>query len=96
MGQHQDLQFSKHDTWDRILEQGITLLIRFCLASRPFAKQDLSWIFAAKVSARCHFERAANLAKVTASSLARVAYRLAGRRIHDAGSAKSAELPTAV
>jgi len=30
----QDLQFSKHDTWDRMLEQGIMLLIRFCQDNR--------------------------------------------------------------
>src|SRR5215469_14876580 len=30
----QDLQFSNHDTWDRMLEQGIMLLIRFCQENR--------------------------------------------------------------
>src|SRR6516225_9182047 len=27
---NQELQFSNHDSWDRMLEQGIMLLIRFC------------------------------------------------------------------
>jgi CRISPR/Cas system-associated exonuclease Cas4 (RecB family) len=31
---NQELQFSKHDTWDRMLEQGIMLLIRFCQDDR--------------------------------------------------------------
>jgi len=31
---NQDLQFSKQDTWDRMLEQGIQLLIRFCQEER--------------------------------------------------------------
>jgi hypothetical protein len=26
----QNLHFSNHDTWDRMLEQGIMLLTRFC------------------------------------------------------------------
>jgi PD-(D/E)XK nuclease superfamily len=30
----QDLQFSDRDTWDRMLEQGIMLLIRFCQDDR--------------------------------------------------------------
>lgn len=30
----QELQFSSHDTWDRMLEQGIMLLIRFCQDER--------------------------------------------------------------
>ena len=30
----QDLQFSDRDTWDRMLEQGIRLLIRFCQEDR--------------------------------------------------------------
>jgi len=30
----QELQFSNHDTWDRMLEQGIMLLIRFCQDDR--------------------------------------------------------------
>ena len=30
----QDLQFSDRDTWDRMLEQGIKLLIRFCQEDR--------------------------------------------------------------
>jgi hypothetical protein len=30
----QELQFSNHDTWDRMLEQGIMLLIRFCQDNR--------------------------------------------------------------
>jgi CRISPR/Cas system-associated exonuclease Cas4 (RecB family) len=30
----QDLRFSKHDTWDRMLEQGIMLLTRFCQDDR--------------------------------------------------------------
>jgi len=30
----QDLQFSKNETWDRMLEQGIMLLIRFCQGNR--------------------------------------------------------------
>jgi len=30
----QDLQFSKRDTWDRMLEQGIMLLTRFCQDDR--------------------------------------------------------------
>ena len=30
----QDLQFSNHDTWDRMLERGIMLLIRFCQDNR--------------------------------------------------------------
>jgi hypothetical protein len=30
----QDLQFSKNETWDRMLEQGIMLLIRFCQDNR--------------------------------------------------------------
>jgi len=30
----QGLQFSNHDTWDRMLEQGIMLLIRFCQENR--------------------------------------------------------------
>src|SRR3954451_15938241 len=30
----QGLQFSKGDTWDRMLEQGIMLLIRFCQDNR--------------------------------------------------------------
>ncbi len=30
----QDLQFSNHDTWDRMLEQGILLLTRFCQDDR--------------------------------------------------------------
>jgi CRISPR/Cas system-associated exonuclease Cas4 (RecB family) len=30
----QGLQFSSHDTWDRMLEQGIMLLIRFCQDDR--------------------------------------------------------------
>ncbi len=31
---HQGLQFSNHDTWDRMLERGIMLLIRFCQDNR--------------------------------------------------------------
>ena len=31
---NQDLQFSNQDTWDRMLEQGIQLLIRFCQEDR--------------------------------------------------------------
>ena len=31
---HQNLQFSNHDTWDRMLEQGIMLLTRFCQDDR--------------------------------------------------------------
>jgi len=31
---NQDLQFSKNETWDRMLEQGIMLLIRFCQDNR--------------------------------------------------------------
>jgi len=30
----QDLQFSNHDTWDRMLEQGMKLLIHFCQDNR--------------------------------------------------------------
>jgi hypothetical protein len=30
----QDLHFSNHDTWDRMLEQGIVLLTRFCQDDR--------------------------------------------------------------
>ena len=30
----QDLQFSNHDSWDRMLEQGMMLLIRFCQEDR--------------------------------------------------------------
>jgi len=33
-GQNQSLQFSNNDTWDRMLEQGIMLLIRFCQDNR--------------------------------------------------------------
>ncbi len=35
----QDLQFSKNETWDRMLEQGIMLLIRFCQDNRIQIKQ---------------------------------------------------------
>lgn len=41
---NQALQFSNHDTWDRMLEQGVTLLIRFCQDDRvrvPKASQNL-------------------------------------------------------
>jgi PD-(D/E)XK nuclease superfamily protein len=41
---HQDLQFSRRDTWDRMLEQGIMLLHRFCQENRvevPQPKQNL-------------------------------------------------------
>ena len=31
---NQQLQFSNHDTWDRMLEQGIMLLTRFCQDNR--------------------------------------------------------------
>lgn len=31
---NQELQFSNHDSWDRMLEQGIMLLIRFCQDNR--------------------------------------------------------------
>jgi len=31
---NQELQFSNHDSWDRMLEQGIMLLIRFCQDDR--------------------------------------------------------------
>jgi hypothetical protein len=31
---NQNLHFSNHDTWDRMLEQGITLLMRFCQEDR--------------------------------------------------------------
>jgi hypothetical protein len=31
---NQDLQFSNHDSWDRMLEQGIMLLTRFCQDDR--------------------------------------------------------------
>src|SRR5215831_3234971 len=40
---NQDLQFSGRDTWDRMLEQGIMLLHRFCQESRfevPQPKQN--------------------------------------------------------
>ena len=32
--QNQELQFSKNDTWDRMLQQGLKLLIRFCQEDR--------------------------------------------------------------
>jgi len=35
----QGLQFSNHDTWDRMLEQGIMLLIRFCQDNRIQIRQ---------------------------------------------------------
>jgi len=35
----QDLQFSKGDSWDRMLEQGIMLLIRFCQENRICVRQ---------------------------------------------------------
>jgi PD-(D/E)XK nuclease superfamily len=41
---HQDLQFSGRDSWDRMLEQGILLLDRFCQDNRvevPQPKQNL-------------------------------------------------------
>jgi hypothetical protein len=31
---NQNLHFSNHDTWDRMLEQGITLLMRLCQEDR--------------------------------------------------------------
>jgi hypothetical protein len=37
----QALQFSNHDTWDRMLEQGIRLLIRFCQDNRICVSQPL-------------------------------------------------------
>ncbi len=37
----QDLQFSNHDTWDRMLERGIMLLIRFCQDDRIEIHQPL-------------------------------------------------------
>jgi hypothetical protein len=40
----QDLRFSNHDTWDRMLDQGIKLLTRFCQDARvrvPRPRQNL-------------------------------------------------------
>ena len=45
---HQDLQFSGRDSWDRMLEQGIMLLHRFCQENRvevPQPKQNLQLKF---------------------------------------------------
>lgn len=36
---NQDLQFSNHDTWDRMLEQGMMLLIRLCQDDRVRVSQ---------------------------------------------------------
>jgi len=36
---HQELQFSHRDTWDRMLEQGIMLLTRFCQDNRVEVSQ---------------------------------------------------------
>jgi PD-(D/E)XK nuclease superfamily protein len=36
---HQELQFSNRDTWDRMLEQGIMLLTRFCQDNRVEVSQ---------------------------------------------------------
>ncbi|HET9410118.1 MAG TPA: PD-(D/E)XK nuclease family protein [Candidatus Sulfotelmatobacter sp.] len=35
----QNLQFSRHDSWDRMLEQGIMLLMRFCQDNRVRVRQ---------------------------------------------------------
>jgi len=43
---NQDIQFSSHDTWDRMLEQGILLLTRFCQEDRvrvPEPTSDLQF-----------------------------------------------------
>src|SRR5271169_4922611 len=37
--QNQDLQFSKNDTWDRMLQKGLPLLIRFCQEDRIQVRQ---------------------------------------------------------
>jgi len=37
--QNQDLHFSKNDTWDRMLQQGLKLLIRFCQEDRIRIRQ---------------------------------------------------------
>jgi CRISPR/Cas system-associated exonuclease Cas4 (RecB family) len=37
--QKQELHFSKHDTWDRMLQQGLKLLIRFCQEDRIRIRQ---------------------------------------------------------
>jgi hypothetical protein len=37
--QNQELKFSKGDTWDRMLQQGITLLERFCQDDRVHVRQ---------------------------------------------------------
>jgi CRISPR/Cas system-associated exonuclease Cas4 (RecB family) len=37
--QNQDLHFSKNDTWDRMLQQGLQLLIRFCQEDRIRIRQ---------------------------------------------------------
>ena len=36
---HQDLEFSGRDNWDRMLEQGIMLLTRFCQDNRVRIRQ---------------------------------------------------------
>ena len=51
----QNLQFSKHDSWDRMLEQGIMLLTRFCQDDRvriPAPKQNLQVKFTRSVAGR--------------------------------------------
>ena len=35
----QDLQFSRHDTWERMFERGVMLLIRFCQDDRVQIQQ---------------------------------------------------------
>ena len=54
----QGLQFSNHDTWDRMLERGIMLLIRFCQDNRivvPQPQRNLQIKFTRKVDGKNDF-----------------------------------------
>src|SRR5947207_1794445 len=56
--QNQDLQFSKGDSWDRMLRQGIMLLTRFCQDSRVQVHQprrNLQLKFARHIGERNDF-----------------------------------------
>jgi hypothetical protein len=56
--QNQELHFSKNDTWDRMLQQGLKLLIRFCQEDRiriPEPRQNLQVKVQKPVSAGSDF-----------------------------------------
>jgi len=49
---HQDLQYSNRDTWDRIFDQGLMLLTRFCQDDRvrvPWPRRNLQIKFTRRV-----------------------------------------------